>query len=645
METTARDALVDRVVDGRYRVRHRLARGGMATVYEATDLRLDRTVALKVMHPGLAEDPGFVARFQREAKAAAQLSHPHVVAVFDQGRDGDLVYLVMELVAGRTVRDVLRAHGPLTAEQALTVLDPVLEALVAAHAAGFVHRDIKPENVLISDRGQVKVADFGLARAVSSVTSSSTQGVLMGTVAYLSPEQVERGIADPRSDVYGAGILLYEMVTGAVPHGGATPLAVAYQHVHADVPPPSVVRADLPRQVDELVTRATRRDPDERFPDAAAFLRQVRTVAASLPAATPLDVDDGQTTLVVDLSGPAAVGLGHATTRTATQTSPQPRRPQPQPGGPVPPVRQPAAPFRRRRWGGMVIGLVVIALLVATASYGGWWLAAGPGRSIDVPGLLDKPRDAAEAALTDLGLVMAVAGQEYSETIAKDHVVRTDPAGGSVVHPGDTVSVTLSAGQERYGVPDVTAKSVADATAALTAANLQAGQVTEKYDESVPAGLVIASDPGKGTALKPGTPVNLTVSKGPKPVPVPNVAGKDQASATALLQKAGLVVSEVREDYSATVAAGSVIGTDPAIGTTLNKNSGVALIVSKGPPPVPVPNVVDMPRERAVSLLEGKGFKVVEHEGLVTPLDRVWSQDPAGGTLVPPGSTITLTIV
>jgi eukaryotic-like serine/threonine-protein kinase len=245
-EVTSLDDLVGTVVDGRYRIDAKLARGGMATVYQATDLRLDRVVALKVMHAHLATDPDFVQRFEREARAAARLHHPHVVGVFDQGTDGDRVYLAMEFVEGRTLRDVMREYGPLTPEQALVIVDPILKALQAAHDAGFVHRDIKPENILIADDGRVKVADFGLARALTSSDASATTGMIMGTVAYLAPEQVERGDADRRTDIYATGVVLFEMITNHVPHEGESPIAVAFQHVHADVPPPSQINPSVP---------------------------------------------------------------------------------------------------------------------------------------------------------------------------------------------------------------------------------------------------------------------------------------------------------------------------------------------------------------------------------------------------------------
>ena len=307
--TDSRETLIGRTLDGRYRIESLVARGGMATVYVANDLRLRRNVAVKVMHTSLAEDPEFVHRFEREAHAAAQLTNPHVVAVHDQGRDAHtgVVYLVMEYVSGRTVRDIMAARGALTETQALAILDPVLQALAAAHDAGFVHRDVKPENVLISDDGRIKVTDFGLARAiVASPMSAATQGVLIGTVAYLSPEQVDRGYADARSDVYGAGVLLYELLTGNVPHTGETPLAVAYQHVHNDVPAPSVSTPGLSATIDTLVEKATRRDPAQRFQNAREFLAAVRTARAAVDQHyTPVPMPAQHTVIIDDEPSPA----------------------------------------------------------------------------------------------------------------------------------------------------------------------------------------------------------------------------------------------------------------------------------------------------------------------------------------------------
>jgi serine/threonine protein kinase len=280
--TAGRDPLVGRVVDGRYAVTARIARGGMATVYLALDRRLHREVALKVMHAHLGDDPQFTARFIREARAAARLSHPGVVAVFDQGEDDGLLYLAMEYLEGRTLRTVLGELGVLTPGEALDVVEPVLDALAAAHAAGIVHRDVKPENVLLTDDGRVKVADFGLARAASSV--ASTSGVLMGTAAYLAPELIAHGVADARADVYAVGMTLFEMLTGRQPFSGDVPLRVAYRHVHEDVPAPSTVVGALPEPLDVLVTAATARDPGRRPADAAALLALERSVRARVPA-------------------------------------------------------------------------------------------------------------------------------------------------------------------------------------------------------------------------------------------------------------------------------------------------------------------------------------------------------------------------
>ncbi len=623
----ASDALIGTVVDGRYRVLSRLARGGMATVYEALDTRLDRTVALKVMNPALAEDPDFVSRFRREARAAAQLAHPHVVAVYDQGETDGIPYLAMEYVPGRTLRDVLREHGPLTPEQALTVIDPVLEALAAAHDAGFVHRDVKPENILISDDGRVKVTDFGLARAVTNVTSA-TQGMLIGTVAYLSPEHVERGVADGRSDVYGAGICLFEMVTGQVPFAAENPLTVAYQHVNSDVPPPSSVRPGVPPDVDALVARATRRDPDLRYPDARSFLADVRRVRRELPPPRPLTTAPTDTLVVP--AGLLPAGSGAAT--------PAPRPPA------TPPPTSRAAPRRRRRGRGWAIAIVLLLLAVAGAAAAGWYLAAGPGKTVVVPGILGLDRATAEAELTAVDLTLTVASEEYSETVDKGLIISADPEPGSDARAGSAVGVVLSLGPERFAVPEVIGLTVDEASAALAGARLALGSVVEEYDPVAPAGQVIGADPPVGDSLKGGTPVNLVVSMGPKPVKIPDLAGTPLGDAQAQLEDAGLVVT-VTEDFSTDYSFGNVISTSPGAGEKVDVGGTVELVVSKGPPPVPVPDVIGLSRGDAVITLENAGFVVSVNEPPLTPLDEVVLQDPGGGTELPYGSTVTITVI
>lgn len=597
-----------------------LARGGMATVYEAVDLRLDRVVALKVMHAHLADDPDFVSRFEREAKAAARLTHPHVVGVYDQGKADGHVYLAMEYVPGRTLRDVMKQFGPLAPEQSLVLLDPILEALEAAHGAGFVHRDIKPENVLISDDGRVKVADFGLARAVETSNASATQGMIIGTVAYLSPEQVERGDADGRSDVYAAGILLFEMITGQVPHAGDSPLSVAYKHVNSDVPAPSTVNSAIQSDVDALVITATRRDPDARYPDAASFLADVRRVRATLPRPRPFT--DSRDTLVVDASMTQRIAAGAR-----------------------PPQEQQAAPVEHRRsHKGRWIALIV-AIAVVLAALGGWLIAGSIlAPKVPVPTIVGLTQSDAQATLTTAGLTLAVSEQQFSEIAPKDTVISSDPAPGGEVAEGGTVDAVISKGPERYAVPDVTGMTPEAAVTEITAAKLVAGAQTQVFDDTVAVGSVAGTDPKIGTSVKPGTSVSILISKGPKPVPVPDIDGKKSAVAQAALTELGLT-PVITEKYSEKVPEGQVIKVTPKPGTVVNSGTEVELVVSKGPPPVEVPTLVDLRKSQAIAILKKLGLVPKVISAGFTPLNRVFSQDPPAGTMIPKGSVVTIRIV
>ena len=620
MEQSVPDPLVGQTIDGRYLVRARLARGGMATVYEAVDLRLDRVVALKVMHRHLAEDPDFVARFEREAKSAARLSHPHVVAVYDQGHSDNLIYLAMEMVPGRTLRDVMRDFGPLTPEQALVILDPVLEGLAAAHAAGFVHRDIKPENVLLADDGRVKVADFGLARAVSTSNTSATQGLIMGTVAYLSPEQVERGDADERSDLYAAGILLFEMVTGQTPHAGDSPLSVAYAHVNNDVPAPSKIQPTVPPEIDALVVRATRREANLRYQRAAEFLADVRRIRANLPPPRPFV--ESHDTLVVDASTAARLAAG-------------------KPVAPSPDVSPAIADTRPRRRKGPWIALVIF-LVVLGSGLGGWLLATG--KSVPTPDIVGQSTAAATDILSAAGLSLVVTEEQFSEELPADQVISSDPAPSAGVREGGAVGAVVSKGPERYVIPNVQGLTAAEATAALAGANLVIGSTTSVFDDRVPANAVSGTSPEIGTEVKPGTSVDIAVSKGPKPVPIPAVVGKKAQVAASALADLGLIVV-TKEKFSEQVADGLVIAIRPGEGTVVDSGTEVDLVTSKGPPPVEVPSLVDMPKNKAISTLKGLGLKPTVLEAAATPLDRVYSQDPPAGTMIPKGSQVIIRII
>jgi beta-lactam-binding protein with PASTA domain/tRNA A-37 threonylcarbamoyl transferase component Bud32 len=597
--TPGLDALVGRLLDGRYRLDAPIARGGMATVYEATDLRLDRTVAVKVMRPSLAEDPDFVERFAREARAAARLSSPEVVAVHDQGTDAatGTAYLVMEHVAGRTLRDVIRDSGPLPPARAVDLLEPVLRALAAAHAAGLVHRDVKPENVLLGDDGRVKVADFGLARAIESSNLTATTGLLIGTVAYLAPEQVEHGRSDTRTDVYAAGILLFELLTGVPPYSSDSPLAVAYRHVHEDVPPPSRLVEGVPPALDELVLAATRRDPDERLADAGGFLAALRAV---------------RTELDPSVDGPVV-------------------RREPHPTLVVP--RETATPRERRRVSPLLLWSVVAALLV-TALAAGWYLTTG--RWTTAPSALGLAQAAAVDKLEAAGFDVTVAPeQRFSETVAAGLVLGQDPDVGERVRKGGDVTLVLSRGPDRRAVPSLIGSTEQEARAALEKAGLAVGEVSKEFS-GTPVGTVLRTDPPSGERLKPGTPVALVVSKGVEMLPVPDVTGKPRAEAEAALDEAGFRVA-VSEVFSESVAKGRVVAQDPANGRAA-RGSTVQLQVSKGPELITVPDVSGMKRKEAVARLEALGLKT--RVFAIPGPGTVRSTDPGAGAKVRKGATI-----
>jgi len=617
-------SLVDRVLDGRYRVLSRLADGGMATVYVALDQRLDREVALKVMRPDLAKDEAFVSRFRREARSAAKLSHPNVVAVYDQGEDDGEVFLAMELVNGLTLRQVMQAEGPMTPRAALDVIDPVLQALGAAHSAGLIHRDVKPENVILRDDGMVKVADFGLARAMAAGTANTQTGVLLGTVAYLSPEQVERGIADARSDVYAAGLLLFEMLTGSKAFIGDSAIHVAYQHVHNDVPMPSSRVSTVPAGLDRLVERASARDPDNRPLDANELLGEVRRARQALSPAE-LDLRPG------GASGVAAANSTIALPRTEVV----PAVPGPiGPGLPTPP----RAAGRRRTW---VVALLAL-LLVASAGVA-WFFAAGPGATTAVPRVAGSTVLAAQRALTQAHLNMKLVNA-FDETVKAGVVLVTDPPAGREVRRGSTVTLTVSRGPERYLVPKLAGRTQAEAEQRLTDARLTVGKVGQAFSETVPQGQVISTSPAPGASVKRGTPVSLVTSKGRQPIRIQDWTGKPADQATRALTGARLKVDATKQDFSDTVPRGSVISQTPAAGTLFQGDS-VTLVVSKGPELVPVPQVIGKQEGEATSILKGLGFQVKIERAFGGFFGTVRLQSVPPGATAPRGSTITLTVV
>ncbi len=644
MDRTVADPMIGRVLDGRYRVGPRIARGGMATVYEATDLRLDRVCALKIMHTGLGDDDDFAGRFVREARSAARLSHPNVVSVFDQGDDDGALFLAMEYVPGHTLRDLVRAEAPLSPARALALLDPVLAALAAAHQAGIVHRDVKPENVLIADDGRVKVADFGLARAVSAETQHTATGaVLIGTVSYLSPELVVEGRSDARSDVYAVGVLLYEMLTGHKPHEGDSPITVAWKHVHEDVPPPSRDVSGIPPYVDALVARATARDPQLRPADARVLQHQVRRVRAALDHGVVDDPD-----LTADLT-PTVTVPGLDSIDYVVEDAPRivdPSRVGDEPDsehtsviGAAAARRQAAGPGPRRpRRGRMLLVLVLLLAVLA----GGWWF--GIGRYTTTPAVVDLTSSQARTRVAAAGLGFDIANQRFSETVPPGSVVSTDPSAGSRVLKDGTVHAVVSKGPERYPVPALRGMTLDEARRALRGDHLLVGSTTRRYDEQVAVGVVLASEPGPRAEVRRNTSVDLVLSKGPRPVRITDWTGRDADQARRSLVRQGFKVSSHRQ-HDDTVPKGQVIAQTPDTGKGF-RGDRIRLVVSQGPVLVPVPKVTGMGIGDATSTLQAAGFEVAtSHSRLYVGLGFVVKQSPGSGDRAPKGSTVTLSLV
>jgi serine/threonine-protein kinase len=583
VETAVADPLTGTVLDRRYRVGARIARGGMSVVYAGIDLRLDRQVAIKVMDAGLARDPVFVERFSREARAAARLAHVNAVAVYDQGTDGGHVFLVMELVRGRTLRELLGEHGRLPAEAAVSVLEPVLAVLAAAHRLGLVHRDVKPENVLLSDDGVIKVADFGLVRAVAAGSTSTQSGVVFGTAGYLAPEQVAHGRADPRSDVYSAGILLYELLTGSAPYTGDSAVAVAYRHVHDDVPAPSRTVPGLPPELDRMVLRATGRNPDARPADAGAFLAELAGIRAALGLRrVPLPIRTGRVSRALPAAGAPAAGTGAAGGAGAAGGGPRataalPRltgrptagRGRPGGAGRPPPARRNEQRAHRRR---LVVGLLAVLVLGAMAAGASWWY--GSGQFVAVPPLAGLTQQQAVTQATAAHLRVRFGAAEFSATVPAGRVIRTDPGAGDLVRRDSTILLLPSRGVAPVRVPEVVGQSRDDAQRAITRAGLTA-TVTEQFSATVPEGSVISQQP-RGRAVPRGSTVALVVSKGPDLVRVPRVIGQSVGDATAALEQQGFTVQ--RHDFLGGVL-GRVVRQNPGGGKRVARGATVTLDV------------------------------------------------------------------
>ncbi|MEV6431791.1 Stk1 family PASTA domain-containing Ser/Thr kinase [Nocardia sp. NPDC051463] len=646
--------LIGQILEGRYRIDAPIARGGMSMVFRGVDTRLDRPVAIKVMDPKFAADPQFLSRFEFEARAVAKLKHPSLVAVYDQGVDGEYPFLIMELVEGGTLRELLRERGPMPPHAARAVAEPVLAAIGVAHTAGLVHRDIKPENVLISDAGEVKIADFGLVRAVAAANTTSAS-VILGTAAYLSPEQVTSGTADSRSDVYSFGVLIFELLTGRVPFTGDTSLSVAYQRIENDVPSPSQLIAGVPPEFDDLIARATAREPAHRFADANEMVAALHQIAVALnlpPYRVPAPQESAEHLSASyrmaapdQHAGQPAAGQQdpHAPQHTKVVTAPRPRYAdygppddyEPQPAHlPQPSPYQEFDAERSRSRRTTLLWVAVVAILTLIVGVGGWWL--GVGRFSAVPPIAGLDQERAVATLQSAGFSTEIR-QKASDTIPVGGVVGSDPPAGSKITKSTTVAVLVSSGKPR--VPEVKPGDVVSKVNQLIRdAGLQPVDSGET-GSSAPKGSLAKIDPAPGTVLPMNAQVKVYRSNGSQPVKVPDVRGRATAEATKMLTDAGITVRETRMQYDKNVEGDKVIGTDPAAGTTVQSGDSVTLLVSNA---VKMPMVVGQSVADARAKLQGLGLQVTVRQ--LTPSDSslVISQNPGGLSKVEPGTTVTL---
>lgn len=634
--------LTGEVIDGRYQLTRVVAAGGMATIYAALDLRLDRQVAVKIMHPHLAQDEKFVERFIREAKAAASLSHPNIVSVLDQGwNQGGVpcVYIVMELVEGSTLREFLFEQGALGVERTLQLLMPVASALAAAHALGIVHRDIKPENVLVSKEGRIKIADFGLARgALLGSTMTAESSVILGSVSYLSPEQVQRGIADARSDVYSLGIVMFELLTGEKPYKGEDPVQIAIRHVNERVPAPSTINPALPPEIDALVLRATDIDPDKRPRDCSIFLEEMRSISEQI------DPRRRQLSLELDLP-PAPIKQGGKDRSKTRKRTPVIERVksnlgEPKKEGEV--KREKTAETKRKSSPRIKRNRTIAAGLAVLIGTFIWYSFLGPGSKVVVPSLAGMSVKQATSELEDLGLSLQVGTEEFSEEVPDGKIIASDPAGGGRIAPTGTVKVTVSKGKERYDIPNLAGLTIDAAETALTKRKLLIGQSIEEFSSEVPKGYIIRTSPKVGEKVKRDTTVDLVISAGVEQISLSDYKGKSGEQALNELNDAGF---EVKTNYvfNEDLPIGAVISQSPSTGQA-PKGSTITLLVSKGSEFVFIPNLFGMAESKAVTTLKSLELKVSVKKVGTKKVKVVTNIAPKVGSKVKRGSTVTITV-
>ena len=629
--------LTGELIDNRYLLKRQIASGGMATIYAGIDTRLDRPVAVKVMHAHLANDEAFVSRFIKEAKATAALSHPNIVSIQDQGwNEGGppAVFLVMELVEGSTLRDFLNENGPLSVEQTIQFITPVLSALAAAHLIGIIHRDVKPENILISKDGRIKVADFGLARNMTMAqTMTAESSVVLGSVSYLSPEQVQRGIADARSDVYAIGIVLFEMLLGKKPYDGETPIQIAYRHVNDRIPNVKELKSDVPEMIADLIFQATAPNPDQRPKDAEQLLSKVRDIQAKLdPKRRQMSLELDLPPLLPKISKRSKVSIGSAfgglKEKTTQLISTKPINVA---------KAEDSVRTKKRKVSRRVKRNRIIALLILLGVIFGGYQLLGVGK-ISVPSLVGMSQNEAKEALSNIGLLSEVVEEVFSEDIAQGKVIASSPGGGGRISPAGTVGLVLSKGQERIEIPVITNLTPDVATQKISALGLTIGDINEVFDMKVESGFVIGTDPKSGEKVKRNSVVNIVVSKGVEKIALISYVGKGGDEALSELTNSGFDVKVVYK-FSDKVFKGQVVSQSPEISDAIGLGSKIELVLSKGPEFVFVPNVLGKNKNDASLDLENLGLKVV-----TKGTGKVNNISPAIGTKVKQGAVITLTL-
>ncbi len=640
--------LTGELIDGRYQLLRQVANGGMAAIYEAIDTRLDRKVAVKIMHSHLAQDDAYVSRFIREAKAAAALSHPNIVAVQDQGWNQNgvpAVFLVMELIEGHTLREYLNERGRFEIKDAINYLTPILSALSAAHALGIVHRDVKPENIMISNEGRVKVADFGLAKGeLIGSTMTAESSVILGSVSYLSPEQVQRGIADSRSDVYAAGIVAYEMLIGDKPFTADSPIQIAYMHVNEEVPRLRSKRKEIPQELDELIARATAKNPDDRPRTASEFLDELAQIQVNL------DPKKNQMSLGLDLPVEPIREKSQKKETTKSEifatnehqekdeekskdikkeTTRQLRRKEEK-------KKRASRRVRRNR---------KIALVLAIAvGVAGWWSLVGPGSQVVVPSTVGATYEEAVSVLQPLGLTAAIIENRFDEEIAKGSVIESNPAGGGRVQANGTVNFIISKGPERYTIPKTTGLTVSAAQNAISRFPLEILPINETFSDEIPKGFVIQTRPESGTSVKRDAQVEIIVSKGIEQVALASYLGKSGEQALNELTEAGFDV-EPTYAYSESVLELAVISQNPAGGSALDKGAKVSIVISKGPRYTFIPEtIIAMESVTAQNLLKSLGLKPKVISTGRNRVKYVISVSPVKKTKVERGSVVTIKV-